>query len=59
MLFRSGLVYRQSWGGFDGSAYGMESARTVVLAECPQVKKRTAPRPDDDLPTAIRIKGRK
>lgn len=58
-LERAGLTYRQSWGGFDGSAYGMESARTVVLAECPPAKKRPAPRPDDDLPTAIRIKGRK
>ncbi len=57
-LERAGFVYRQSWGGFDGSAYGMESARVIVLAEKPH-DKRPVKRDDDDLPTAIRIKGRK
>lgn len=57
LLARVGLSYARSWGGFDGSAYGMDSPRLIVLAE----KPREAParkRRDDDLPTAIRIKGR-
>lgn len=58
-LERAGLTYRQSWGGFDGSAYGMDSARTVVLAERPRQEKRAPARDDGDLPTAIRIKGRR
>ena len=57
-LERAGFLYRQSWGGFDGSAYGMESPRVIVLAERPQ-DKRPIKKADDDLPTAIRIKGRK
>ena len=57
-LERAGLVYRQSWGGFDGSAYGMESPRVIVLAERPadRAAKRVE---EDDLPKAIRIKGRR
>ncbi|MDE2142914.1 MAG: class I SAM-dependent methyltransferase [Elusimicrobia bacterium] len=57
---RAGLEYRQAWGGFDGAAYGMESARLIVLAERPRTER--APRrsvADDGLPTAIRIKGRR
>jgi SAM-dependent methyltransferase len=57
-LERAGLAYRQSWGGFDGSAYGMESARVIVLAERPREEKKP-PKKEDGLPTAIRIKGRK
>ena len=52
---RAGLAYRQSWGGLDGSAYGMDSARVVVLAERPAAERR---RGATDLPTTIRIKGR-
>jgi SAM-dependent methyltransferase len=58
-LERAGLVYRQSWGGFDGSAYAMESARTVVLAERSRTEKRPPARAGGDLPITIRIKGRK
>lgn len=59
-LERAGLTYRQSWGGFDGSAYGMDSPRLIVLAERPR-DERPARRnaSDDGLPSAIRIKGRK
>ncbi|MDD5302142.1 MAG: class I SAM-dependent methyltransferase [Elusimicrobia bacterium] len=59
-LERAGLTYLQSWGGFDGSAYGMDSARVIVLAERPR-EERPAKRADEDedLPTAIRIKGRR
>lgn len=57
-LERAGLDYRQSWGGFDASLYGMESPRVVVLAERPREERRPRREPDG-LPTAIRIKGRK
>ena len=57
-LERAGLVYLQSWGGFDGSAYGMDSARVVVLAQRPPDRAAKPADPDDDLPKAIRIKGR-
>ncbi len=57
-LERAGFVYRQCWGGFDGSAYGMESARVVVLAERPADRVAKAVDPDEP-PTAIRIKGRR
>jgi SAM-dependent methyltransferase len=58
-LERAGLVYRQCWGGFDGSAYAMDSPRVIVLAERPADRAARPVDPDDDLPTAIRIKGRR
>jgi len=58
-LERAGLLYRQSWGGFDGSAYGMDSPRVIVLAERPADRAAKPADPDDDLPTALRIKGRR
>ncbi len=57
-LERAGLSYRQSWGGFDGAAYGMDSPRLVVLARRPADEK-PARREDDGLPKALRIKGRR
>lgn len=57
-LERAGLTYLQSWGGFDGSAYGMDSARLVVLAERP-VERAAKQADPDEPPTAIRIKGRR
>lgn len=59
LLDRAGLVYRQSWGGFDGSAYGMDAPRMIVLAQKPPEKRPAPKRDDDDLPKAIRIKGRR
>lgn len=59
-LDRAGLVYVRSWGGFDGSPYALESPRMIVLAERPKTEK--PPRrggPNDGLPVAIRIKGRR
>jgi SAM-dependent methyltransferase len=57
---RAGLRYCRSWGGFDGSAYGMDSARLLVLAERPRDEKPARRGvADDGLPTAIRIKGRR
>ncbi len=58
MIEEAGLVYRQSWGGYDGSGYNMESPRLIVLAEAgAPVKPRTRPEP---MPgSAIRIKGRR
>ncbi len=60
-LERAGLVYRRSWGGFDGCAYGMDSARMIVLAERPRDERGFARRAgaDNNFPTAIRIKGRR
>ena len=57
---RAGLLYRRSWGGFDGAAYGMDSPRLLVMAERSR-DERPARRAvaDDGLPTAIRIKGRR
>jgi SAM-dependent methyltransferase len=59
-LERAGLVYVRAWGGYDGSPYVLESPRMIVLAERPKTEK--PPRrsgPDDGLPIAIRIKGRR
>lgn len=59
-LERAGLTYVQSWGGFDGSAYGMDSPRLLVLAERPREEKPgRRPAGADGFPTAIRIKGRR
>jgi SAM-dependent methyltransferase len=33
MLERSGLRFRQVWGGFDGQDYSLDSRRMIVLAE--------------------------
>ncbi len=33
MLSRAGMQVRQSWGGFDGRDYGLDSRRMMVLAE--------------------------
>lgn len=59
LLEKAGFEYRQSWGNYDGSAYGMDSPRLIALAsrrrdEAPRHKDR-----DDGLPKAIRIKGRR
>jgi len=57
-LERAGFVYRQSWGGFDGSAYFMDSPRVIVLAERPADRAAKPVDPADDFPKAIPIKGR-
>lgn len=57
LIARAGLVYRQSWGGFDGSAYGMDSSRMILLAEKPAEAR--APKPKENLAAAIKIKGRR
>ena len=59
---RSGLSYRRSWGGFDGSAYGLDSPRLLTLSERPRDERparRTVVAPDDRLPRTIHIKGRR
>lgn len=58
LLERAGLVYRQSWGGFDGASYGMDSPRLVALATAgaplaPRARKESMPG------AALRIKGRR
>lgn len=57
LITRAGLTYRQSWGGFDGSSYGMESSRMILLAEKPLETR--APKPKENLTTIIKIKGRR
>jgi SAM-dependent methyltransferase len=56
LLESSGLAYRRVWGGFDGSAYGMDSRRMIVLAEKPA--HRPPAKKEEVLESAIRIKGR-
>lgn len=57
LLATAGLDYRQTWGGFDGGAYGMESQRMIVLATKPSEGR--APKKGDGLISAIKIKGRR
>jgi SAM-dependent methyltransferase len=59
VLARAGFRYLRSWGGFDGSAYGMDSQRMIVLAERPVDSRPPKKDPDEGLETAIRIKGRR
>lgn len=59
LLARAGLTYLRSFGGFDGSAYGMDSPRMIVLAERPVDTRPARKDPDEGLVTAIRIKGRR
>lgn len=57
LLSAAGLAFKKVWGRFDRSPYGLDSFHMIVLAERP----RDAVRPrdeDDDLPRAIRVKGR-
>jgi len=56
---RAGLLYRQCWGGFDGSAYGMDSRRLALLAERAREDKSVRSDPDAGLIKALRIKGRR
>lgn len=58
LIERSGLVYRQAWGAFDGSIYGMDSQRMIILAEKPE-EKQVVRKPEKGLAMAIRIKGRR
>lgn len=56
LLLQSGLSYLRCWGGFDGSSYGMDSSRMIVLAEKPQETRRV--KKEDYAPVVIKIKGR-
>jgi SAM-dependent methyltransferase len=56
---RAGLNYLQCWGGFDGSAYGMDSPRLLALFERPRDEKPARRAVDDGYPKALRIKGRR
>lgn len=57
LVARAGLAYSGCWGGFDGSAYGMDSERLILLARRP-AEQKPRKREDEDLPSALRIKGR-
>lgn len=56
LLGLAGFGMRGAWGGYDGAPFTLSSLRMIVLAEKVPVGK--APRRSDDLPRAIRIKGR-
>lgn len=58
LIAQAGLEYRQAWGGFDGSSYGMDSPRMIVLAVRPPEGPARRPA-GPDLPSAIKIKGRR
>ena len=58
LLARAGLAYLGSWGGFEGSPYGMDSARMIVLAVKAPEAGRAHAREASPLVSAIRIKGR-
>lgn len=58
LLARAGLEYRQVWGGFDGGQYGMDTPRMLVLAHKAAAKPEPR-REDDELESAIKIKGRR
>ena len=59
LLAQAGLSYLRCWGGFDASAYGMDSSRMIVLAERPAEAPGRARRQEGNLVSAIRIKGRR
>lgn len=56
LLLQAGLVYRRCWGGFEGTAYGMDSPRMVLLAE-KEPESRKAKK-EEFKPVVIKIKGR-
>lgn len=58
LVTQAGLVYRQCWGGFDGSAYGMDSTRMIIMAIKGQ-EKPPRRRREPEEGRAIRIKGRR
>lgn len=58
LLAWADLEYKQTWGGFDGGPYGMDTPRMIVLATKPHTVP-PKPRRDDDLVAAIKIKGRR
>lgn len=56
LLLSAGLSYQRCWGGFDGSAYGMDSSRMIVLAEKPVESRKQ--KKEEYAPVVIKIKGR-
>jgi hypothetical protein len=56
LLDRAGLAFREVYGDFEGNPYGVNSLRMIVLAEKPAALARA--RPEEDLLSAMRIKGR-
>jgi SAM-dependent methyltransferase len=56
LLGLAGFAMRGAWGGYDGAPFTLSSLRMIVLAA--KIPAEKAPRRVDDLPRAIRIKGR-
>lgn len=59
LIAQAGLAYRGAFGGFDGSAYGPDSRRLIVLAEKSRESERPLRKTEETLVSAIRIKGRR
>ena len=57
LLGLAGFAMRGAWGGYDGASFTLSSLRMIVLAA--KIPAEKAPRRVDDLPRAIRIKGRR
>lgn len=58
MVRNAGLIFRHVYGAYDGSPYGVDSLRMIVVAEkakTPIVKRRSE---SDEFERALRIKGR-
>ncbi|MBI4679309.1 MAG: class I SAM-dependent methyltransferase [Elusimicrobia bacterium] len=57
LIAQAGLAFRQAWGAFDGSAYGLDSYRMIVMAEKPA--QAPSLRKEASSSMTIRIKGRR
>ncbi len=58
-LFKeTGLAFKQVWGRFNGTPYGLNSFHMILLAENPRETRQAPKKEDDDLPRALKIKGR-
>ena len=58
LLFDAGFAFRAAWGDYHGKPYTLESLRLIVVAGKVDRPKKVAPRDEDDLERAVRIKGR-
>lgn len=57
LISDAGLEFRQAWGSFDAKPYGVDTQRMIVIAE-KTARHEAPPRPEEDFPRALRIKGR-
>ena len=57
LVSEAGLAFDRAWGRFDGTPYGLDAFHMIVLAHRPVDAERPRDE-DDDLPRALKIKGR-